>query len=140
MLRIMDSLSDNLHTDMHEVIGHASGQINEGDRFTKAKSLKSYASTIEEARADLVALYYLPDNKLLEIGVVPDKDVYKAEYQKYIRNGLMLQLQRIKPGENREESHMRNRQLIAKWVYEKGMKENVIERKTRDGKDLFCYK
>ena len=126
-------LADNLHTDMHEVIGHASGQINEGVGSPK-QSLKSYASTIEEARADLVALYYLPDNKLIEIGVIPNKETYKAEWQKYIRNGLMLQLQRIKPGENVEESHMRNRQLIAKWVYEKGMKDNVIEKKIRDGK------
>ncbi len=131
-----ESLSDNLHTDMHEVIGHASGQINPGIGTPK-QTLKNYASTIEEARADLVALYFLPDKKLLDIGVAPNDEMYKAEFNKFIRNGLMLQLQRIKPGDNIEESHMRNRQLISKWVYEKGMKENVIEKKTRDGKTYF---
>lgn len=130
------SLADNLHTDMHEVIGHASGQINPGVSTPK-HTLKSYASTIEEARADLVALYFLPDKKLIEIGIAPNEEMYKAEYAKYIRNGLMLQLQRIKPGENIEESHMRNRQLISKWVYEKGIKDNVIEKKERDGKTFF---
>jgi len=129
-------LSDDLHTDMHEVIGHGSGQINKGVGSPK-QSLKNYASTIEEARADLVALYYLPDQKLIDIGVIPDKTAFKAEYDKYIRNGLMLQLQRVKPGENIEESHMRNRQLIAMWAYEHGKKENVIERKIRDGKTYF---
>lgn len=130
------SLSDNLHTDMHEAIGHASGQINPGVGSPK-QSLKNYASTIEEARADLVALYYLPDQKLIDIGVVPNGEVFKAEYNKYIRNGLMLQLQRLKPGENLEESHMRNRHLIAKWAYEHGKDENVIEKKVRDGKTYF---
>lgn len=127
------ALTDDLHTDMHEVIGHASGQILPGVGTPK-QTLKSFASTIEEARADLVALYYLPDQKLIDIGVIPAKDVYKVEYNKYIRNGLMLQLNRLQPGENLEESHMRNRQLIAKWVYENGVKDNVIEKKTRDGK------
>jgi dipeptidyl-peptidase III len=130
------TLADNLHTDMHEVIGHASGQINPGVGTPK-QTLKSYASTIEEARADLVALYFLPDKKLIEIGVVPHEDLFKAEYIKFIKNGLMLQLQRIKPGENVEESHMRNRQLVAKWVYEKGAADKVIEKKTRNGKSYF---
>ena len=101
------------------------------------QSLKNYASTIEEARADLVALYYLPDQKLIDIGVMPNNEAFQAEYDKYIRNGLILQLQRIKPGENIEESHMRNRQLIASWAYEHGQKENVIERKVRDGKTFY---
>ncbi len=130
------SLSDDLHTDMHEVIGHASGQINAGVGSPR-ESLKNYASTIEEARADLVALYYIVDPKLVEIGVMPSLDAGKAEYNKYIRNGLMTQLQRIKPGENIEEAHMRNRQLIAAWAFEQGKKENVIERKVRDGKTYF---
>lgn len=129
-------LVDDLHTDMHEVIGHGSGQINEGIAAPK-QSLKNYASTIEEARADLVALYYLPDQKLIDIGVIPNNEAFKAEYDKYIRNGLILQLQRIKPGENIEESHMRNRQLIAAWAYEHGVKDNVIEKKIRDGKTFY---
>jgi len=129
-------LADNLETDMHEVIGHASGQINPGVGTPK-QTLKNYASTIEEARADLVALYYLPDNKLVDIGVFPNKQAYKTEYDKFIKNGLMLQLFRIKPGENIEESHMRNRQLIAKWVYEKGMADKVIEKKVKDEKTYF---
>jgi dipeptidyl-peptidase-3 len=130
------SQTDNLHTDMHEVIGHASGQINKGVGTPK-QSLRNYASTIEEARADLVALYYIPDQKLIDIGVIPNKEAFKAEYDKYIRNGLVLQLQRIKPGDNIEESHMRNRQLISKWAYEKGKQDNVIEKKTRDRKTFF---
>jgi len=133
------SLTDNLHTDMHEVIGHGSGQLNKGIDTPKM-SLKNYASTIEEARADLVALYYLPDQKLIDIGVMPDKEAFKAEYDKYIRNGLVLQLQRIKPGDNIEESHMRNRQLIAKWAYEKGKREKIIEEKRRAGKTYFVIK
>ncbi len=130
------ALADNLHTDMHEVIGHASGQIKPGVGTPK-QSLKNYASIIEEARADLVALYYVVDKKLVDIGVMPNTEVGKAEYDKYIRNGLMLQLNRIELGENIEEPHMRNRQLISKWVYEKGMNENVIEKKIRDGKTYF---
>lgn len=130
------SLADNLHTDLHEVIGHASGQIKEGVASPK-QTLKSYASTIEEARADLIALYYILDKKMIDIGVMPSLDAGKAEYQKYIRNGLMLQLNRIEPGEDVEESHMRNRQLISAWAYEKGKPENVIERKVKEGKTYF---
>jgi dipeptidyl-peptidase-3 len=129
-------LADNLHTDLHEVIGHASGQIKPGVGTPK-QTLKNYASAIEEARADLVALYYGIDQKLVDIGVMPSTEVGKAEFDKYITNGLMLQLNRIEPGENIEESHMRNRQLISKWVYEKGKNENVIEKKLRDGKTYF---
>ena len=130
------ALADDLHTDLHEVIGHASGQIKPGVGTPK-QTLKNYASAIEEARADLVALYYAIDQKLVDIGVMPNIEVGKAEYDKFIRNGLMLQLNRIEPGENIEESHMRNRQLISKWVYEKGKNENVIEEKLKDGKTYF---
>jgi dipeptidyl-peptidase-3 len=130
------TLAGNLHTDLHEVIGHASGQINPGIGTPK-QTLKNYASAIEEARADLVALYYIMDPKMVEIGVMPSLDVGKAEYNSYLRNGLMLQLRRILPGNNIEESHMRNRQAISKWVYEKGKDENVIEKKEKDGKTYF---
>ncbi|MCX6174879.1 MAG: dihydrofolate reductase [Ignavibacteriales bacterium] len=130
------ALSDDLHTDMHEVIGHASGQLNPGVGETN-ETLKNYASTLEEARADLVALYYVFDQKLVDIGVMPSLDAGKAQYDGYIKNGLMIQLARIQPGENVEEAHMRNRQLIAKWVYEKGLQERVIEKKVKDSKTYF---
>ena len=130
------TLTDDLHTDMHEVIGHASGQIMPGIETPK-ETLKSYASTIEEARADLVSLYYLPDQKLIDIGIIPNNEAYKAGYNKYIRNGLLQQLRRIVPGDNIEESHMRNRLLVSKWAYEKGEKDNVIEKKIRNGKTYF---
>lgn len=130
------SLAGDLHTDMHEVIGHASGQINTGIGTPK-QTLKSYASSIEEGRADLVALYFVMDPKLVEIGVMPTLEVGKAEYDGYIRNGLMTQLSRLAPGEDVEEAHMRNRQMVAKWAYEMGKKDNVIEKKTRDGKTYF---
>lgn len=129
-------LAGKLHTDMHEVIGHASGQINKGIGTPK-ETLKNYASTLEEARADLVALYYILDKKLVDIGVMPSLEVGKAEYDGYIRNGLMTQLVRIEEGKDIEEDHMRNRQLIAKWAYEKGEKDKVIEKKTKDGKTYF---
>lgn len=137
------ALSDDLHTDMHEVIGHASGQLNPGVGETN-ETLKNYASTLEEARADLVALYYVFDQKLVDIGVMPSLDAGKAQYDGYIKNGLMIQLARIQQEENVEEAHMRNRQLIAKWVYEKGLQESlpgsktgVIEKKVKDGKTYF---
>jgi dipeptidyl-peptidase III len=136
IVRKYGALGGMLHTDMHEVIGHASGQINPGVGTPK-QTLKNYASSIEEARADLVSLYYLIDPKLVEIGVMPSIEVGKAQYQKYLRNGLMLQLQRIKPGDQIEQAHMRNRQAISKWVYEKGAAGNVIEKKVRDGKTFF---
>jgi len=130
-------LAGKLHTDMHEVIGHASGQINKGVGTPK-ETLKNYASALEEARADLVALYYLPDDKLVKLGVVPGGgDLAKTEYDNYIRNGLMTQLVRLQLGETLEEAHMRNRQLVSKWVFEKGQKDKVIEKLTRDGKTYF---
>jgi len=129
-------LSGHLHTDMHEVIGHASGKLNPGIG-DPADTLKQYASAMEEGRADLVALYYMMDPMLIEIGVMPTLDVGKAEYDSYIRGGLMTQLYRIEPGDNIEEAHMRNRQEIAAWVYEKGQPENVIEKVVRDGKTYF---
>ena len=127
------SLASDLHTDMHECIGHASGQINPGVETTD-KTLKNYASCLEEARADLVGLYYLMDKKLVDIGVMPDMDVAKAGYDNYMMNGLMTQLTRLKPGEQLEEAHMRNRALNAHWVYEKGKKDNVVAFVTKNGK------
>ena len=129
-------LAAKLHTAMHEVIGHASGQINKGIG-TPRETLKTYASTLEEARADLVGLYYILDPKLIELGLVETMDVGKAGYDYYIRNGLMVQLCKLEPGADVEEAHMRNRQLVAAWVYEKGKKDNVIERIERDGKTYF---
>jgi dipeptidyl-peptidase-3 len=127
-------LASKMHTALHEVIGHASGQLNPG--VTKS-NLGQYGSTLEEARADLVALYFLMDKKLVDIGVMPSLEVGMAEYDGYIRNGLMVQLRRLVPGENIEEDHMRNRQMIAKWVFEKGKSENTIEKKVKDGKTYF---
>src|SRR5690606_24304268 len=127
------NLASDLHTDMHECIGHASGQINPGVETTD-KTLKNYASCLEEARADLVGLYYAIDPKLVEIGVAPNTEVGKAEYDNYMMNGLITQLTRLKLGDNIEEAHMRNRQLVAKWVMEKGKAENVVEMLQKDGK------
>lgn len=127
------NLASELHTDMHEVIGHASGQLEPGVA-TPDVTLKNYQNTLEEARADLVALYYIMDPKLVEIGVMPSLEVGKAEYESYLLNGLMLQLNRLEEGKNLEEAHMRNRQLVAKWAFEKGEKENVAEFIKRDGK------
>lgn len=127
-------LGGNLHTDMHECLGHGSGQSLDGVRD---EALKNYYSTIEEARADLFALYYIIDPKLIELGLVPSEEVGKSEYDSYIRNGLMTQLRRIELGKNIEESHMRNRQLIAKWVYEKAEPQGIIEKKVKDGKTFF---
>jgi dipeptidyl-peptidase-3 len=132
-LKKYGALASDLHTDMHECIGHASGQINPGVETTD-KTLKNYASALEEARADLVALYYAPDLKLVEIGISPTTDVGKAEYDSYILNGLMTQLTRIKLGNQIEEAHMRNRQLIAQWSYITGKKDNVIEFVKNNGK------
>jgi dipeptidyl-peptidase-3 len=126
-------LSEDLHTDMHEAIGHASGQINPGVESTD-KTLKTYASSLEEARADLVGLYYIMDPKLIEIGVMPSLEVGKAQYDSYMMNGLMIQLVRLKPGEQLEEAHMRNRQLNAMWAYQKGKKDNTVEFVKKDGK------
>jgi dipeptidyl-peptidase-3 len=131
-----NTLAGHLRTDMHEVIGHASGKINPGVGTPK-ETLKQYASAMEEGRADLVALYYMLDPFLVEIGVLPDREAGMAAYDFYIRRGLMTQLQRIKPGDDIEEAHMRNRQEIAAWVYEHGKDDNVIERITENGKTYF---
>ena len=127
-------LAGNLHTDLHECVGHASGQMLPG---VSAEALKNYQSSIEEARADLVALYYIMDKKLTELGVTQNSDVAKTEYDSYIRNGLMTQLTKIELGKNIEQAHMRNRQMIAKWVFEKGASENVISKKVREDKTFF---
>jgi len=127
------NLAADLHTDMHECIGHASGQLNPGVETTD-KTLKNYASTLEEARADLVALYYIMDPKLVEIGVMSSLDVGMAEYDSYMMNGLITQLARLKPGDQLEEAHMRNRQLNAKWAFEKGKADKVVEFVKKDGK------
>lgn len=130
-------LADKLHTALHEVIGHASGQLNPGVGETK-ETLKNYASTLEEGRADLVGLYYLYDSKLQELGLVEDWEaVGKAAYDGYIRNGLMTQLIRLNLGDDVEEAHMRNRQWVSAWAFEKGLADNVIEKVTRDGKTYF---
>ena len=124
-------LTDELHTDLHECLGHGSGKMLPG---ADADSLKAYGSTVEEARADLFGLYYVADAKLLELGLLPDADAYKAQYYTYMMNGLMTQLVRIEPGNQVEEAHMRNRQLIARWVYEKSLPEKVVELVKKDGK------
>jgi dipeptidyl-peptidase-3 len=130
-------LADKLHTALHEVIGHASGQLNPGVGETK-ETLKTYASTLEEGRADLVGLYYLYSPKLQELGLVDDwKKVGMAAYDGYIRNGLMTQLIRLNLGDDVEEAHMRNRQWVSAWVFEKGKADNVIEKITRDGKTYY---
>ena len=124
-------ITDDLHTDLHECVGHGSGKLLPG---VDADALKAYGSTIEEARADLFGLYYLADAKLVELGLVPDAEAYKAEYYSYMMNGLMTQLVRIEPGRTVEEAHMRNRQLIARWVWEQGQEANVVEIVVREGK------
>ncbi len=124
-------LAGNIHTDLHECLGHGSGQLLPG---VSAEAMKNYHSTLEEARADLFALYYIMDPKMVELGILPSLDAAKAEYNGYVRNGLMTQLVRIELDKNIEESHMRNRQLVAKWCYEKGKAENVIEMKVKNNK------
>jgi dipeptidyl-peptidase-3 len=133
------ALASDLHTDMHEVIGHASGQLDPGVAPVH-ETLKNYGSTLEEARADLVALYYAIDPKLVELGIMPSVEVGQVEYERYIRNGLQQQLYRVPLGGDVEEDHMRNRQLVAAWVYEKGKPDNVIERRERDGKTYFVVR
>lgn len=124
-------ITDNLHTDLHECLGHASGRLLPG---VDPDALKAHGSTLEEARADLFALYYLADPKLIELGLLDNPDAYKAEYYKYMLNGLMTQLMRIEPGKDVEEAHMRNRKLIAEWALEKGKPDNVVELISKDGK------
>ena len=131
---LMDKYSDitgDLHTDLHECLGHGSGKLLSG---VDPDALKAYGATIEEARADLFGLYYMPDKKIIELGLLPDSEAYKAEYYSYMMNGLMTQLVRIEPGCNIEESHMRNRQLIASWALEKGGSDRVVELVKREGK------
>lgn len=129
-------LGSKMHTALHEVVGHASGKLNPGVGTPK-ETLKNYSSTLEEARADLVALYFILDDKMQEIGLMENKEAGYAEYDNYIANGMMLQLRRILPGDDIEEDHMRNRQLVASWAFERGAEENVIERKVVDGKTYF---
>ena len=133
-LQLIDKYADltgELHTDLHECLGHGSGKLLPG---VDPDVLKAYGSTIEEARADLFGLYYVADPKLVELGLTPNEDAYKAEYYTYLMNGLMTQLVRIEPGNNVEEAHMRNRQLIARWVFEKGAADKVVELVKKDGK------
>jgi dipeptidyl-peptidase-3 len=131
---LLDKYADitgDLHTDLHECLGHGSGRLLPG---VDPDALKAYGSTIEEARADLFGLYYIPDPRMVELGLVPDAEAYKAEYYAYMMNGLMTQLVRIEPGCNVEEAHMRNRQLIARWALEQGSEQKVVELVVRDGK------
>lgn len=133
-LQLIDKYADltgELHTDLHECLGHGSGKLLPG---VDPDALKAYGFTIEEARADLFGLYYVADPKLVELGLTPNEDAYKAEYYTYLMNGLMTQLVRIEPGNNVEEAHMRNRQLIARWVFEKGAADKVVELVKKDGK------
>ncbi len=127
-------LTNNLHTDLHECLGHGSGQLLPG---VDPNSLGEYNSTLEEARADLFGLYYLADPKLVELGILPDEEAYKAQYSSYIRNGIFTQFTRVELGKKNMEAHMQNRKLIADWCYEKGLADNVIEKKVRDGKTYF---
>ncbi len=127
-------VTDNLHTDLHECLGHGSGQLLPN---VKTDALKNYQSTLEEARADLFALYYLMDPQLVNLKLLPDTTAAEAEYIKYIKNGILTQLTRIQPGKNIEEAHMRNRQLIAQWCFEKGKAEKIIERVNKNAKTYF---
>ena len=128
------TLADEIHTDLHECLGHGSGQLLPGVSTT---AMGEYASALEEARADLFGLYYTADPKMVELGIMPDPEAYKAEYASYIRNGLMVQFTRVEPGRPNTEAHMQNRKLIAEWCYEKGAQDKVIEKKVRDGKTYF---
>ncbi|MCQ2163462.1 MAG: dipeptidyl peptidase 3 [Bacteroidales bacterium] len=128
------SYADEIHTDLHECLGHGSGQLLPGVATT---AMGEYSSALEETRADLFGLYYSADPKMVELGIMPDMDAYKAEYSSYIRNGLFTQFTRVELGAKNTEAHMQNRKLIAQWCYEKGLKDNVIEKKTRDGKTYF---
>ncbi len=127
-------ITNDLHTDLHECLGHGSGQLLPA---TSPNALGEYSSTLEEARADLFGLYYLADPKLVELGILPDMEAYKAQYSSYVRNGLFTQFTRIELGKKNTEAHMQNRKLIADWCYEKGKEANVIEKKVRDGKTYF---
>ena len=128
------TLTEEIHTDLHECLGHGSGQLLPG---TPANALGEYSSTLEETRADLFGLYYIADPKLVELGILPDGEAWKPQYANYIRNGLMVQFTRVELGKKNTEAHMQNRKLIAEWCYEAGLKDNVIEKKSRDGKTYF---
>ena len=128
------SLTDEVHTDLHECLGHGSGQLLPG---VPSGALGEYSSALEATRADLFGLYFMADPKLVELGILPDGEAYKAQYANYIRNGLFVQFNRVELGRKNTEAHMQNRLLIAKWCYEKGLKDNVIEKKVRDGKTYF---
>lgn len=134
LYREWGAYADEIHTDLHECLGHGSGQLLPGVSVT---AMGEYASALEEARADLFGLYYIADPKMMELGIIPNNQVYKAGYSKYIRNGLMEQFTRVELGRPNTEAHMQNRKLIAEWCYEKGLKDNVIEKKIRDGKTYF---
>ena len=127
-------LTSDLHTDLHECLGHGSGQLLP---TTAPNALGEYSSTLEETRADLFGLYYLADPKLVELGILPDMEAYKAQYQSYIRNGIFTQFTRVELGKKNTQAHMQNRKLISEWCYEKGLADNVIEKKVRDGKTYF---
>ena len=127
-------LTNDIHTDLHECLGHGSGQLLPE---TSPNALGEYSSTLEEARADLFGLYYMADPKLVELGILPDMEAYKAQYSSYIRNGIFTQFNRIEYGKKNTEAHMQNRKLIADWCYEKGLADNIIEKKVRDGKTYF---
>ena len=128
------ALTNDLHTDLHECLGHGSGKLLPE---TSPNALGEFSSTLEETRADLFGLYYLADPKLVELGILPDMEAYKAQYSSYIRNGIFTQFTRVALGKKNMEAHMQNRKLIADWCYEKGRKDNVIEKKVRDGKTFF---
>lgn len=134
LIKKYSSYADELHTDLHECLGHGSGQLLPG---VSSNALGEYASALEEARADLFALYYMGDDKMVELGLLPDMEAYKAQYLTYIRNGICVQFSRVEPGRPNTEAHMQNRKLISEWCYEKGLADNVIEKKTRDGKTYF---
>jgi dipeptidyl-peptidase-3 len=134
MCKKYGNVTDNLHTDLHECLGHGSGQLLPG---TPANALKEFTSTLEEARADLFGLYYMADPKLVELGLLDSPEAYKASYMGYIRNGIMTQFSRVELGKQNTEAHMQNRKLIADWCYEHGKADNVIEKKVRDGKTYF---
>ena len=134
MMKKYGDITGDLHTDLHECLGHGSGQLLPG---TSPNALGEYSSTLEETRADLFGLYYLADPKLVELGILPDMEAYKAQYQSFIRNGMFTQFTRIELGKKNTEAHMQNRKLIADWCYDKGLAANVIEKKVRDGKTYF---
>jgi len=134
LYRKYGNYTSEVHTDLHECLGHASGQLLPG---VSSAALGEYQSALEEARADLFGLYYVADPKMVELGIMPDAEAYKAEYANYIRNGMMVQFSRVELGRPNTEAHMQNRKLIAEWCYEKGLKDNVIEKRVRDGKTYF---